>query len=85
MTTKPNLNILNEMAPDIFSGLNAVKLRTVKKGQEFCRKPTSEKYYVRAHYNRKDEFGPATFTCIDGDDIGRYIELKPDTIVYVEG
>ena len=80
----PNLNLLNEMAQDIFSGLKAVELRNVKEGQEFCRKPTSKKYYIRAHYNRKDAFGPASFTCVDGDDIGRSIQLKPSTIVYIE-
>ena len=42
MTNQPNLNLLNEMAQDIFAGLKAVKLRTVKKGQEFCRNTVYE-------------------------------------------
>ena len=83
MTTKPNLNLLNEMAKDIYSLGDVhqlVQLRDVKEGEYFRRKPTAAKEYIREHYNRSDK----TFTCTDSEDIGRCIFLKADTLVCVE-
>jgi hypothetical protein len=85
----PNLNLLNEMAQDILKmemkyGMRKTMLRHVPEGAYFKRKPDAKKEYIRSHYNRKDAFGPATFTCTDSEDIGRCIQLKPETIVYVD-
>lgn len=63
--------------------MEMIELRQVKMGASFKRKPEANKEYIREHYNRKDMFGPATFCCSDIDDIGRSIQLKPATIVYV--
>ena len=63
--------------------MNQIELRKVKKGDSFKRKPDAHKEYIREHYNRKDMWGPAGFCCSDCDDIGRSIQLKPSTIVYV--
>ena len=83
--TQPNLNLLNEMAADIFGGFTKkVELRKVEKGGYFKRKPTAAAEYIRNHYNRKDQFGPANYSCSDANDMNREIFLKPSTIVYVE-
>jgi hypothetical protein len=89
--TGPNLNLLNDMARHIYKMENSdqafhreIELKKVKQGQEFKRKPTAKTIYTKEHYNRKDAFGPASFTCVDTDDIGRSIELKPTTVVYIE-
>ena len=65
--------------------MKTILLRQVKQGDSFKRKPNAHKEYIRDHYNRKDMFGPATFCCSDSDDIGRSIQLKPSTLVFVEG
>jgi len=65
--------------------MKMILLRQVKKGEYFKRKPEANKEYIREHYNRKDMYGPASFCCSDTDDIGRSIQLKPSTIVFVEG
>ena len=62
-----------------------VMLKTIKQGERFKRKPDARTEYVREHYNRADSMGPATFCCVDSEDIGRSIQLKPSTLVYVEG
>ena len=83
--TQPNLNLLNEMAADIFGGYTKkVELRKVEKGGYFKRQPTAAAEYIRNHYNRKDQFGPANYSCSDANDMNREIFLKPSTIVYVE-
>jgi len=61
-----------------------VKLSTVKQGDYFKRKPGAKTEYIRNHYNRKDFFGPANYSCTDSEGIGREIFLKPATLVFVE-
>ena len=39
----------------------AVELRKVKKDGYFTRKPDAKTEFIRNHYNRKDEFRPASF------------------------
>jgi len=40
---------------------------------------------VRQHYNRRDSYGPANFSCGDAyGDINYEIFLKPSTPVWVE-
>lgn len=89
LNAKPNPNLLNEIAEGVFEmekeqGMRPVKLRSLKEGEYFKRKPDAKKEYIRNHYNRKDAFGPANYCCTDADNIGREIFLKPDTTVYVE-
>ena len=60
-------------------------LSNLKQGDTFKRKPEARTTFIRGHYNRKDEFGPANFSCSDTEDMNREIFLKPNTIVYLEG
>jgi len=60
------------------------QLRHVKQGDTFKRKPNAAATFIRNHYNRKDFFGPANFSCSYSDDMNREIFLKPSTIVYIE-
>lgn len=61
-----------------------VELKALKKGSHFKRKPDAKTEYIREHFNRADSFGPASICCVDSEDIGRSIQLKPATIVYVD-
>ena len=60
------------------------KLKELKKGELFKRWPSAKTNFIREHYNRADSWGPASFCCVDADDIARSIQLKPSAIVYVE-
>tara|TARA_B110000238_G_C15998855_1_gene383517 strand:- start:486 stop:824 length:339 start_codon:yes stop_codon:yes gene_type:complete len=85
MGNQPNLNLLNEMGRDIFGyNMKAIEIRKVKEGDFFKRKPSAAAEYIRNHYNRKDQFGPANYSCSDANDMNREIFLKPSTVVYVE-
>jgi hypothetical protein len=86
MTTKPLPNLLLHIYEGnlLENGLKVIELRKLKEGEYFKRKSDAKKEYIKGHYNRKDSFGAASFSCTDSDDIGRCIELKPSTIVYVE-
>ena len=64
--------------------MRAVELRQVKRGDAFKRKPDAKTIFIREDYNRKSQWGPESFSCMDWDDINRFIELKPSTIVYVD-
>jgi hypothetical protein len=66
------------------NGMRAVELRSVKEGEYFRRKPNAKGEFIRNHYNRKDKFGAANFSCTSADDVSKEIFLKPSTIVYVE-
>ena len=82
--TKPNLNLLNEMALDICkmekeAGLQAVQLKDVKKGEYIKRKPDAKKVFTKGEYCRFDK----KYSCDDWEDISRCIMLKGSTIVYV--
>ena len=85
-----NINLLNEMGASLLSDAifgceyKQVALRAVKEGEYFRRKPTSAGEYIRNHYNRKDQFGPANFSCSYAEDTNKEIFLKPSTVVYVE-
>lgn len=60
------------------------QLRHIKQGDTFKRKPDALTTFIRGHYNRKDFFGPANFSCVDSYDVNREIFLKPSTLIYVE-
>ena len=82
--TKPNLNLLNEMALDICkmekeAGLQAVQLKDVKKGEYIKRKPDAKKVFTKGEYCRFDK----KYSCDDWEDISRCIMLKGSTIVYI--
>lgn len=63
-----------------------VPLNTLKLGETFKRKPNGKMTLERNHYNPKDSFGPASFSCSDQELPwgGHEIFLKPSTQVYVE-
>jgi hypothetical protein len=82
--TQPNLNLLNEMALDIFkmekeTDVQAVQLKDVKKGEFIKRKPDAKKVFTKGEYCRFDK----KYSCDDWDDISRCIMLKGSTIVYI--
>jgi hypothetical protein len=60
------------------------KLKELKKGELFKRKPEAKTTFIREHFNRADSWGPASYCCVDAADIGRSIQLNPLTLVYVE-
>jgi len=64
----------------------AVELKSLKKGQTFKRKFDAKMTLERNHYNRKDFFGPANYSCSDENYPwgGHEIFLKPTTTVFVE-
>lgn len=73
--------------------MEQIELRKVKQGDHFKRKPNAKKEYIREQYNRREL--PANqrqhfhnrgslylIRCSDIDNISRFIQLKPSTIVY---
>ena len=64
--------------------MKAMELRKLKEGDYFKRKPEARREFIRGHYNRRDQWGPASFWCIREDDIGAGLELKPGTVVYID-
>ena len=65
--------------------MKATELKNLKHGTYFKRKPEAKTEYIREHYNRADSMGPASICCADSEDVGRCIQLKPTTIVYIDG
>ena len=83
--TKPNLNLLNEMALGIYEiekqeTLRKIPLNKIKAAKEtfFKRKPDAKAVYVINHYNK----GEKTYSCSDYET-GREIFLKSTTPVFV--
>ena len=65
--------------------MQAIELGKVKLGDYIKRKRDSNTVFIRDGYNRKSQWdGPASYTCIDADDMGRCIFLKPSTIVFID-
>ena len=62
-----------------------VELKSLKPGSYFKRKPDARSEYIREHFNRADSWGPASICCVNADDIGRSIQLKPNTMVFIYG
>ena len=62
----------------------AVLIKSIKEGGYFKRKPDAAAVLIRNHYNRKDQFGPASFSCSYAEDMNKEICLKPTTTVFVE-
>lgn len=64
--------------------MKAVKLKELKQGEWFTRKPneypTEKQVFIREHYIREDK----KYCCTRWCDIGDCIELKGDTIVYID-
>ena len=62
----------------------SVELKSLKKGAYFKRSWQGHNTLIRNHYNRKDQFGPANFSCSYANDMNKEIFLKPTTTVFVE-
>ena len=63
--------------------MKQVVISALKKGHTFKRKPDAAATYIRNHFNRKDAFGPASYSCTDTMDMNREIFLKPSTKVWI--
>ena len=63
---------------------NTINLKDLKQGDVFKRKESSKKVFIRQHFNRKNQWGPASIWCGDADAIGDGIELNPNTIVFLD-
>ncbi len=63
--------------------MKKVLLKQVKRGGTFKRKPDAKHEFIRNHYNRKDSWGPANYSCINWDT-GNEIFLKPTTPVFID-
>lgn len=61
-----------------------VALKTLKKGAHFKRKLNALGYYRKEGFNHanKSQGLKASYTCADPYELGRSIELKPETLVY---
>lgn len=78
-----NTNTNNETMT-IYHKAQPVALKTLKKGAHFKRKLNALGYYRKEGFNHanKSQGLKASYTCGDPWDLGRSIELKPDTEVY---
>lgn len=63
--------------------MRQVLIKHVKEGHTFMRKENAKHEFIRNHYNRKDWFGPANYSCTNYDT-GNEIFLKPNTLVWVD-
>lgn len=63
--------------------MRQVLIKHVKEGHTFMRKENAKHEFIRNHYNRKDWFGPANYSCTNYDT-GNEIFLKPTTLVWVD-
>ena len=62
----------------------SVELKTLKQGDLFKRKLSSDNVFVRGHYNRKDQFGPAGYQCSNYFDMNSEIHLKGSSLVFID-
>jgi hypothetical protein len=57
------------------------KLKDLKKGDFFKRRPTSKKVYMKGDYDRSDK----TYECNSTDDVwSTGIFIKPNKVVYTD-
>jgi|TARA_B100001094_G_C18152133_1_gene784274 hypothetical protein len=63
--------------------MRQVLIKQVKQGHGFKRKENAKHEFIRNHYNPKDWFGPANYSCTNYDT-GNEIFLKPTTLVWVD-
>ena len=62
-----------------------VRLNLLRKGAEFKRKPDSLGTLTKAHYNRKDCFGPASYCCLkDSDPWGSGVAVRGNAMVWID-
>lgn len=63
--------------------MEAIKLRDLKKGEFFTRKPIEEpkesQVFIKGGYDRSEK----KYACERFSDICDYIQLKADTVVYI--
>ena len=86
---KDLIKLISTGNPVIYTGYDeieyqAVPLVLIKQGEDFKRSLMGHHILIRNHYNRKDCFGPANFSCTYADDMNREVFLKPTTIVWKE-
>ena len=65
--------------------LEAVPLKSLKRGAQFLRKPDATKVFYKEHYNRKSWDNPtASYTCMPDNDVwGSGVFINAEAIVYV--
>ena len=62
-----------------------VSLKSLKRGDQFKRKPDALHSFLRMHYNRASSFGAASYCCIKDDDVyGGGIEISAKAFVYID-
>ncbi len=62
-----------------------VILKHLKTGASFKKKVDAKNSMTKGHYNRKDSFGPASFTCVSDADVwGSGQELNPNKLVWID-
>ena len=78
-----NINTKNDTMT-IHHKAKPVMLKTLKKGAHFKRKLNASGYYRKEGFNHanKSQGLKSTYTCGDPWELGRSIELKPETLVY---
>ena len=63
--------------------MRQVQIRQVKQGGYFQRKNKGP-VWIRNHYNRKDQFGPACFSISKTEDMNHESFIKPLVLVWVD-
>lgn len=63
-----------------------VALKSLKKGDEFKRKPDAKYSFYKGHYNRANQFDKtATYTCLsENDPLGGGIYINAKAFVYID-
>ena len=64
--------------------MRQVQIKKVKQGAMFSKREDGPNY-IRNHYNRKDQFGPACYSVSRYDDMNSETFLSPTKLVWVEG
>ena len=63
-----------------------VSLKSLKRGDEFKRKPDAKKSFYKCYYNRKSYLQKtATYNCVHDQDVwGTGVEINANAFVYVD-
>ena len=62
-----------------------VSLKSLKRGDQFKRKPDAAHSFIRAHYNRADQFEAASYCCLKENDVwGGGYQISAKAFVYVD-
>ena len=63
--------------------MRQVQIRQVKQGEYFQRKNEGT-LWIRNHYNKKDQFGPACFSVSKVEDMNHESFIQPSVLVLVD-